>query len=120
MSNREIIDSLELMLESIRLVQERFVNIGKPDDFVLTSQGITLLDAIAMRLQVIGETVKKIQKLAPSALKPYTDIEWDSISKFRDLVSHHYDSIDYEIVYDICHLHVPKLKAALLSILSDA
>jgi len=110
MSEDEILDILDLMLESISLVQVRFANIGKPEDFVSTSDGVTLLDAISMRLQVIGESVKRIQKKDLSLLTRYAEIEWDKIARFRDLVSHHYDHVDHEIVYDICQNHIPRLR----------
>ena len=61
MHEEEIKDCLNLMLESIDLIEMRFQKIGSPDDFVLTSEGVTLLDAISMRLQVTGESVRKIQ-----------------------------------------------------------
>jgi len=60
MSESEVIDILDLMLESICMVQERFSKIGMSEDFVSTSDGVTLLDAISIRLQVIGESVKQI------------------------------------------------------------
>ena len=62
MSEDEIIDSLDLIAESIHLVQERFSRIRVPDDFAFTPEGVTLLDAISMRLQVIGELVKEATK----------------------------------------------------------
>ena len=71
------------------------------------------------RLQVTGETVRKIQKLNPTLLADYYGVEWDKISRFRDFVSHHYDQIDHEIVHDICKVHIPKLKSMLVKILSD-
>ena len=110
MSKDEILDILDLMLESISLVQFRFAKIGESEDFVSTSDGVTLLDAISMRLQVIGESVKRIQKKDLSLLTRYAEIEWDKIARFRDLVSHHYDHVDHEIVYDICQNHIPRLK----------
>jgi uncharacterized protein with HEPN domain len=110
MSKDEIIDILDLMIESIHLVQERFSRIRVPDDFVLAREGVTLLDAISMRLQVIGESVKRIEKTDLSLLQRYADIEWDKIARFRDLVSHHYEHVDHEIVYDICETHIPKLR----------
>jgi uncharacterized protein with HEPN domain len=109
MSKGELIDNLDLVLESMRLVQDRFSRIRGPDDFVLTPEGGTLLDAISMRLQVIGESVKQIQKTTPSFLHHYADIDWDKIARFRDIVSHHYECVDHEIVYDICKTHIPKL-----------
>ncbi len=89
MSEDEIVDILDLLLESIILVQERFSMIAQSEDFVSTSDGVTFLDAISMRLQVIGESVKRIRKKDLSLLNRYAEIEWDKIARFRDLVSHH-------------------------------
>jgi uncharacterized protein with HEPN domain len=91
------------------LVQERFSKIAFPDDFVSTSEGVTLLDAISMRLQVIGESVKQIQKINPVFLEKCSEIEWDKVARFRDFVSHHYEHVDHEVVFDICKRHIPKL-----------
>jgi len=110
MSEEEIVDILDLLLESIILVQERFSKITESEDFVSTWEGVTFLDAISMRLQVIGESVKRIQKKDLSLLNNYVEIEWDKIARFRDLVSHHYEHVDHEIVYDICQNHIPRLK----------
>jgi len=54
--------------------------------------------------------VKRIQKKDLSLLNRYDEIQWDKIARFRDLVSHHYEHVDHEIVYDICQNHIPKLK----------
>jgi len=107
----ELLDILDLMLESIGLVELRFAKISDPEEFVSTPEGVALLDAISMRLQVIGESVKLIQKKDPSLLHHYDEIEWDKIARFRDLVSHHYEFVDHEIVFDICQNHIPKLRA---------
>ena len=119
MSKDEIIDILNLMIESIRLVQERFSKLQVPDDFVLTPEGVTLLDAISMRLQVIGESVKRIEKTDLSLLQRYAEIEWDKIARFRDLVSHHYEHVDHEIVYDICNSHIPRLKKVIQKMIKE-
>ena len=68
-----------------------------------------MLDAISMRLQVIGESVRRIQKRDPAFLAAYPDIEWDKIARFRDLVSHHYEHVDHEITFDIWKNHISKL-----------
>jgi len=119
MSKDEIIDILDLMIESIHLVQERFSKLQVPDDFVLTPEGVTLLDAISMRLQVIGESVKRIEKTDLSLLQRYAEIEWDKIARFRDLVSHHYEHVDHEIVYDICNSHIPRLKKVIQKMIKE-
>ena len=110
MSREEIVDNLDMIIDSVLLVLERFSTIRVPDDFTNTPEGVTLLDAISMRLQVIGESVKQIQKMDPFYLKQYPEITWDKIAKFRDLVSHHYSHVDHEIIYDICKVHIPKLQ----------
>jgi uncharacterized protein with HEPN domain len=43
----------------------------------------------------------------------YTEIERDKIARFRDFVSHRYNQVDHEIVFDIRKMHIPKLKIAL-------
>ena len=68
MHEDEILDYLDLMLESIELIEKRFSGIRLPEDFVDSLDGVTLLDAVSMRLQVIGESVRKLQKLDPSFL----------------------------------------------------
>ena len=119
MYEEEIVDCLELILDSIGLIETRFQNIPSPDAFVQSMSGMTLLDAISMRLQVIGESVRKIQKLDHSILQHYDDIDWDKIARFRDFVSHHYDQIDHEIVYDICKVHIPNLERTVRKIRSS-
>jgi uncharacterized protein with HEPN domain len=119
MHEDEILDYLDLMIESVKLIEERFTRIRLPEDFVLSLDGVTLLDAVSMRLQVIGESVRKLQKLDPSFLNRYSNIEWDKLARFRDLVSHHYTRIDHEIVYDICKVHIPRLKEELEKIRSE-
>jgi len=32
--------------------------------------------------------------------------------KLRDIISHHYEHVDHEIIYDICMNHLPNLKNA--------
>jgi uncharacterized protein with HEPN domain len=55
MHKEEIADCLDLMIASVELIESRFLNIKQPDEFVQSPDGITFLDAISMRLQVIGE-----------------------------------------------------------------
>jgi uncharacterized protein with HEPN domain len=54
-----------------------------------------------------------------SFFDPYSDVEWNKIARFRGLVSHHYDQVDHEIVYDIGKVHIPALKLTLQKIPSE-
>ncbi len=50
-------DRLELILESIITIEERMAAIKNDGDFIATKEGLTILDAITMRLQSIGENL---------------------------------------------------------------
>lgn len=118
MPDEIIIENLLLISESLDLINKRFLIISQPDDFVLDDSGIMVLDAITMRLQVVGELLKRIDKKDSSFLKGYRDINWDNIMRLRDIVSHHYEKVDHEIIFDICKNHLPKLKKIIKKILS--
>ncbi len=109
-------DNFETILEAIGLIEERLAKISQARDFISTSDGTLILDAIAMRLQVIGELVKKIDKSEPTLLRNYADIDWRVVMRLRDIISHHYDILDHEIIYDICKNHIPALKVTVTKI----
>ena len=109
MLDDQIKDNLEGILESIALVEVRFEKVNTAEDFVLSAEGVLLLDGVSMRLQVIGELLKKIKKIDKSFFEKYTYLEWNKIMRLRDIISHHYDIIDHEIIFDICKIHVPQL-----------
>jgi len=122
MSNTLLVDNLGGIYESILPIEERFADIKAADDFALSSQGVLTLESIAMRLQVIGELVKKIEKSDGSIFEKFPEVEWAMIARLRDIISHHYDTIDHEIIYDICKNHIPELRdtvSAMLQTLSS-
>jgi len=110
-------DNLQIILESIVLIGNRFFKINSADDFVSSEDGVLILDAIAMRLQVVGELLKKINNVDKSILENYPEVEWDKIMRLRDIVSHHYEKVDHEIIFDICKNHVPRLKSTIHKII---
>jgi uncharacterized protein with HEPN domain len=117
MLNNIISDNLQIILESIILIEERFSKVDAPEKFVISHDGLLLLDAVSMRLQVIGELTKKIYKIKPSLLKGYSEIDWDKIIKLREIISHHYEMVDHEIIFDICKNHIPILKSTIQKII---
>jgi len=110
-------DNLQIIVESIALIEGRFSKIKKADDLVSSAGGVLILDAIAMRLQVVGELLKKISKIDKNILENYPGIEWDKIVRIRDIVSHHYEKVDHEIIFDICTRHIPRLRSTIHKII---
>ena len=55
-------------------------------------------DAVVMNLQLIGESVKYI----PSDMRSeYPQVPWRSIAGLRDIISHTYDLLEEEIIWDV-------------------
>lgn len=119
MYNEMLVEKLNFILESIGLIEERFMKISVPDDLVLSPNGVMILDSISMRLQVIGEQVKGIDKLEQQLFTRYPQVHWQNIMRLRDLISHHYQDIDHEMIFSICSNDLPALKSTLVKILGD-
>lgn len=112
-------ENLKFILDSIDKITERIQKIKSADELVNSPDGVTILDSLAMRLQSIGETVKQIEKRDRSLLPNYPQTDWQQIIRMRDLISHHYEDIDHEIVYNLCITHLPQLKSTIEKIITD-
>lgn len=106
-----ILEKIGLIQESISIINERMKTINSAEQFVASPFGIMLLDSIAIRLQIIGEQTKGIDKLDKLLLSKFPTVEWNKIMRLRDLISHHYEDIDFEIVFQICLEELPKLSS---------
>ncbi len=107
---------LETIKECLSLIQHRLSTIHSAEDLIRTETGILIMDGIAIRLQLIGETVKKLEYHYPGFFASQ-HIDPKPIIRFRDFVAHHYDEIDYELLYDICIHHLPTLHEKLDALL---
>ena len=110
---------VQLVLNNVAIIEERFQNIESAMDFISTKEGQLLMDAIAMRLQHIGETIKKLKNEFPHRFKE-EDLDWDAIVRFRDFISHHYDQLQHDILFSICTDHIPPLKVAMNQLLTNS
>ncbi|MBE2217370.1 MAG: DUF86 domain-containing protein [Ignavibacteria bacterium] len=112
-------ENLVFILDSIDIISDRIQKLKNADDLVTSADGVTILDSLAMRLQSIGETVKQIEKRDRALLQKYPDTDWQQIIRMRDLISHHYEDIDHEIVYNLCNTHLPQLRSTIKKIITD-
>lgn len=94
----------KLYVNTISEMIERIQSSLKNKDNFMKDCG--LQDATLMRLQVIGENIKKI----PATIKKDNKIGWRKFEKLRNLISHKYNSIDYEIVWNFVKKNLPELK----------
>ncbi len=73
-------------------------------------KGNLLYDSTLMRLQVIGETIKKLPK---EEIAKYPEVKWKIFIRFRDFVSHHYTNVNCSALRKIVSVEIPKLKKAI-------
>ncbi len=118
MPEQIIQERLEGIAEHIVVLEHRTKGASSPADFK-TEAGQIIYDSILMRLQSIGENIKKIEDIEPGFCKAQLHIEVSNIIRFRDLISHHYDLMDIEIIFDIIQNHIPTLKEAVTSYLNQ-
>ena len=82
--------------------------------------GMTVLDACIMRIQVVGETIKSIDdKTKGDFFSHYPEIPWKKIIGLRNIISHEYANIDYEIIWVVITKHLPPLKETVENIIKD-
>ena len=74
--------------------------IQTPDDFLSTPWRMTIFDSCVMRLQTIGEYVKKIDDKTNKQLLPkYPQVPWVKVIGQRNIISHEYSAVDEEKIF---------------------
>ena len=120
MSERDLTirDRLEDILESIGLIEEWSQGMTELHDFMISPGRVMAFNACVMRLQVIGEHVRKLLKEQGKPLESYTEIPWQAIYTMRNIISHEYGNVDETIVVSVINEDLPKLKAVIKELLS--
>lgn len=94
---------LQDIRESIKQIEEYLKGISQ-EEFIKDKK---LQDAIARRLEIIGEASRNI----PRALKEKNkEILWFNLSQFRDLIAHSYFSTSLDKIWKTAKKDIPVLK----------
>jgi uncharacterized protein with HEPN domain len=65
-----------------------------------------VMDAVLRNIEIIGEATKNLPN---SVREQMPGIEWKKIAGMRDWLSHVYDRIDFDTVWDVVETRVPEL-----------
>lgn len=115
-----VIDIFNKIQISLEQIERRFSGISFSEDFIRNETGLEKLDSICMQLINIGEGLKQIDKLTESGLlKKYQEIDWKKAKGMRDIITHHYFDIDYEVVFKVCSEKLPEMYKVTEKILND-
>ena len=113
----EIHERCGQILECLEAIQEYIIPITQAADFLKLQIGQLHLDAITLRLQVIGENAKQIENNHPHFFWKQLNYDVGYIVRFRDFVSHHYEKLDYEVIFELCVRKLPKFKKVIVTYL---
>jgi len=88
--------------------------LGKTQEQVLGDWLATA--AVERFLEIVGEAVKRL----PADLRSrYPAVPWKEIAGTRDHLSHGYDDVDYQVLWDAVQQDLPKLLATVEQMLKD-
>jgi len=79
------------------------------DRGIKNTNDILVKNSTLMRLQVIGESIRKLPR---DVIKKYPDVKWAELTLMRHFISHTYSKVPYEQVIDLLENEIPKLKEA--------
>ena len=99
------------ILECIERI-ELYTSEGKGSFFVDTRTQ----DAVTRNLQTLTEST---QRISTSLKAEHTEIDWSSLSAFRNVVVHNYLGVDLTQIWDIVEQDLPALKSKIQSILQE-
>jgi uncharacterized protein with HEPN domain len=112
--------TLEDIITSLKLIQQRFQSIKSADDFLKDEYGLEKFDSISMRLIAIGEGFKNVDKHTDfQLLEKYPQIPWKQVKGVRDILSHHYFDLDAETIFEICANEIDGLLSVTMMILDE-
>ena len=111
---------IDQLLHSTEIITKRVRHINSGDEFLTSDKKLEKLDALCMQLIAMGESIKNLDKITnKKLLNKYPEFKWKEAMGMRDIISHHYFDLNYEIVYQVCKEEIPKLNKILHIIKKD-
>ena len=111
---RRVLDRCDQIVESIDLIMQWSKPILSPDDFLLSPEHVLIFDGCVMRLQIIGENIKKIDECTNGEF--FSEIPWRKVIALRNIISHEYANVDEEIIFAVIRQSLPPLRTVVLKI----
>lgn len=104
--------TLSSIIESIDKIENYTKKFETSDDFYHDEKSF---DATMMQFVIIGELISKLDE---SFKKEHSNIPWQKIKDFRNIVAHNYFGIDADEIWDIIKNKIKPLKTEIESLVS--
>jgi len=72
--------------------------------------------AVAFQFTIIGEAIANVTN---ELKQPYAEVRWADARRMRNLISHRYVAIDWQIIWDTAENSVPVLREQVEAILEN-
>ncbi len=96
--------SLTSILEAIEKIENYTKEFSTADDFYHDEKSF---DATMMQFVVIGEMISKLDE---DFKEKYSNIPWQKVKDFRNIVAHNYFGIDADEIWEIISRKIKPLK----------
>ncbi|MDR1698238.1 MAG: DUF86 domain-containing protein [Prevotellaceae bacterium] len=115
-----VADKLQRIEISLTDILEWTSRVNSVDDFLMSNEGMILLNAVCMKLFAVGEEVKTLDKhTAKTFLPQYPQIQWKYVMGMRDIIAHHYFELDADKVFDTLKEELPELLKVIIKMKND-
>ncbi len=115
-----VVQILNQIFNASLTVMSRFELVSDVSDFSDSPSGMEKMDSLCMQLIVIGEAIKKLDKITEGRLLPqYPDVDWRKAKGMRDILTHHYADVDPHAVFFTCSDKIPVLHKTIGKIIED-
>jgi len=98
-------DTLDRIIECIEAIDAYVDRLGV--DWPTDGMAV---DAIAKRVEEIGEVVKRV---TPETLTTIPEVNWRGVKGMREVITHDYDEVDTEVLAGAVRDDLPGLRAAI-------
>src|SRR3989344_3149060 len=116
LKTRQNMSKYKLYLNDILRAIDLIEKSTKEKEFNEFKSNMELIDASAMRIQIIGESLKKLSKLLK---EKYKKVDWERYIQTRNIISHAYFAVNTKIIWSIIKDEIPKLKKAINEVIKN-
>ena len=92
-------------LEDMLLAMQRIEEYIGELEFIRFKQNYMIVDAVIRNFEIIGEAAKHIPD---ELLQKYPQIPWKKMYGLRNVITHEYFGIDYEMIWEIAKNDLPQ------------